>query len=266
MKITRYIWFAGMLMMSAGCGQMSSDTDAEQAAAVVCTTCIATDPDGTIPDSTASAANTGLGTDPTTTGYASGSTVQLNNTASTLVEMFYNSQPVSATNVRLNISTSRVGQEAIISFVENGSLIQSALGSEHPYTRGLYNTKYNGWYTIAGNSVWKAFYQDGFGSIAIVLDGAVSQGDGQVLSLSGSIWFQNFPQTVYPESPYAPAQGSEKLCWEITLGPFDCRTYIVGNNVDPSSSLYPNNQGPNAQNGYQKLGDFTGLDRTAAGL
>ena len=255
-----------MLVLSSGCGQMSAQDNSVTAVPVTCPACEPVGTNGTLPTAPAGTNNTGTGTNPSTTGFQSGSTVVLNATGGALAGMFYNSLPNNPQNIRINLNTGRPGQEVIISYVENNNVVSAALGSRHPYNPGVQDTSYNGWTNDGNNPVWKGFFQDGYGAVVVVLDSAIGTGDGSANQLGGSIYFQNFPQTVYPNSPYAPAQGSEKLCWKITLGPFDCRTFLVGDNLVINSSLHPNNKGANAVSYYQLLGTFAGIDRGAAGL
>ncbi len=208
---------------------------------------------------------TGIGTDTTVTGLT-GSTVSLQVTGSALSSMFYKSLPNNPTNIRLSLDTTRVGSEVIIAYDANGYTTQARLGSVHPWNPGHSNTSYNGWTNDGTTSLWKGFFQDGYGAVVVVVDSNQSTGDGNAGLIGGEIYFQNFPQSTYPNSPYAPAQGPLKMCWEITAGPYDCRTFLVGDNVAVNSSRFPNNLGPNATNYYRQLGTFTGLSRSAAGI
>ncbi len=204
----------------------------------------------------------GTGTDPATTGYSSGSTVSLQLNGSALGRMFYNSKPVSPTNVRMNLDLTSNSDSVIVSYIENGILHEAAFGTQHP-TSSASNAMYNGWVSQNGQNVWKGFFQDAYGAIVLVIDKSLNAGDGTAANvLGGSIWFENFQESNYQN----PVQGPLKMCWEITAGPYDCRTFIVGSSVVVTSSLYPNNHGPNKSIGYEKLADFGGLDRTASHL
>jgi len=209
-------------------------------------------------------APSGTGTNPAQTGYASGSTVTLTATTGAIQKMFYQSNPPSPTNVRVNIDLSRKTEGVIVSLVDRGIIREAAFGVTHPYDSHT-NEQYNGWVNINGQSVYKGFFQDQYGAIVLVIDRMLSQGDGQPGNiLGGSIYAQNFY-----ESPYqAPYKGPLKMCWEITQGPYDCRTFLISGVVNMLKTLYPdpNDHGPNRSYGYTKLGDFDGLDRTAAGL
>lgn len=221
-------------------------------------------------------APTGTGETPSQTGFSSGSTATMNASTGQLARMFVNSYPNNPQNVRVNIDLRRTRDAIIISYVDNGREVRAGLGTLHPcdydgrygaYTYGCQpgrtNAQFNGWVNQGGQSVWKGFFQDQYGAIVVVVDKMLSQGDGQPGNiLGGSIWFQNFSRA-YPNAPY---QGSNKMCWEITMGPYDCRSFLVSGNVQMASSFYPNNKGPNASMNYEMLGEFAGISRSAAGF
>lgn len=197
-------------------------------------------------------------------GFDDGATasLQLNGGNSTLAELFYQSMPNNPTNIRINIDLRRTTNAVIVRYTDNGQYREAHFGTVHPYS-GIQNAKYNGWVNQNGKSVWKGFFQDRWGAVVIVIDRLLSQGDGQPGQfVGGSIWFQNFNQ-YWPNNPY---QGSEKMCWEISRGPYDCRTFLVSGNVQMVSSLYPNNRGPDRNVSYKKLGNFDGLSAAAAGF
>lgn len=249
------------LLINVGCASENQVDPGATAAAVpprVDGTPVDANGDG-IPD-----APMGTGNNQSQTGYASGSTVAFNANVGALRQMFYQSNPPSPTNIRINIDVSRKSESVIISFVDRGYIREAALGVQHPYS-GKIDEQYNGWVNINGQSVYKGFFQDQYGAIVLVIDRALSQGDGQAGSiLGGSVYFQNFY-----ESPYqAPYQGPLEMCWNIKRGPYDCRTFLISGAVNMLKSLYPdpNDYGPNRSFGYTKLGDFDGLNRTAAGF
>jgi hypothetical protein len=256
MKTQAMIATAAFLMLASCASQKQDDTSAAGTNRTACSgsTCTTTIVPGT----------TGTGTDPGTTGYSSGSTASLTLNGSALGRMFYNSQPVSPTNPRINIDLSSNTEAVIVSYVENGKLHEAAFGTKNPNPSStVSNQIYNGWVTEDSTNVWKGFFQDEFGAIVLVLDKSLSQTDGTATSiLGGSIWFQNFQQSPYQN----PLQGPLKMCWEITAGPYDCRTFMVGSTVNVTSSMYPNNYGPNKVVGYEKLGDFGGISRASSGF
>ncbi len=256
------------LIALAGCASEKHDPSASAGA----TTCVGTTCTTTISGTTP----VGTGTDPAATGYATGSTASLQLSGSALGRMFYNSKPTtSATNARINIDLSSATDSVIVSYIENGILHEAAFGTQRT-TRGggtIHSEANNGWIVQNSQNVWKGFFQDDFGAIVIVLDKSINQGDGTAtMILGGSIYFQNFQQSNLQN----PLQGDLKMCWEITSGPYDCRTFLINNpasvnqydrlKVDVMSSLYPNNRGPDKVSDYEKLADFAGIDRRASHL
>lgn len=206
----------------------------------------------------------GTGTNPTDTGYASGSTsnLVLSGGTSRLAQMFYNSNPNNPSNVRINVDLNR-SDSVIVSYIENGQLHEAGFSTNHPNT-GTSDKSLNGWVTNPdGKKVWKGFFQDRYGAVIVIIDQFLDQGDGKVATImGGSIWFQNFNQ-YWPNNPM---QGPIKMCWQITRGPYDCRTWIVGSSVVTSADAYPTNYGPDRNVGYVKLGDFAGIAKDASGL
>lgn len=266
MRALATVFITAALLLTAGCASekaapLPADPGTPGGTCRGCTAPTPTDTGGTVPD-----APTGTGTNPTQTGYDSGATATLEASTSMLAAMFYNSVPNNPTNIRINIDLNRTGEEVIISYMDNGQIHEAALGTVHPYNTSIRGSRYNGWTTNGSSPVWKGFFQDGYGAIVVVVDRYLGIGDGNAQMLGGSVWFQNFPEARYPSTQYAPFQGSEKMCWEIVRGPYDCRTFLVNNAVTMNSSLYPNNIGPNAVQSYRKLGEFNGIARGAAGF
>jgi hypothetical protein len=194
-----------------------------------------------------------------------GSTVALNLVSTAeLGRMFYNSNPNNPTNVTISLNVASSSDSVVISYVDGGIVHQAGLGTVHP-NGSTSDKSFNKWYTDSSTNkqVWKGFFQDQYGAIVIIIDKFISQGDGQAGNIvGGSIWFQNFNR-YYPN--YG-TQGPLKMCWQISMGPYDCRSFLVNDNVSPASSLYPNNHGPDANMNYEKLGDFTGISKSAAGF
>ncbi len=114
------------------------------------------------------------------------------------------------------------------------------------------SNKYNRWYTdkTSGKRVFKAFFQDEEGPIILIIDKVNTVGDGQApKSGSGSLWFKRFSG--------AQASQPNTVCWIISLGPYDCRPWKSGRGIDIERAINPDN-------GYRKLGTFSGLDLTKA--
>lgn len=110
---------------------------------------------------------------------------------------------------------------------------------------GLYHAQYNTWFN--GGKNFTGYFQDQYGAVVLVIDNVVNLGDAQSGSyVSGSLWFKNFAKTMAP-------QGTERYCWFIYSGPYDCRSTTV---MDKSNAL--------PSDGYRRLGTFTGLTRSKA--
>jgi len=150
-------------------------------------------------------------------------------------------------NVNLTPYTDSYGGTVTISYNDNGYTYQEQFTSGHSSDE----TKYNRFVTVGGTKVWHGFFEDYMGAIIIVIDKSVGLGDGDTsdVTASGSIWFKNFGQTFAPHPP--------TWCWFVSLGPYDCRAWPEGRGVNTSESIYPDN-------GYQKLGTFTGLNLQSA--
>jgi len=183
-----------------------------------------------------------------------------------LQRMFFLSRPQNPQNVTIQINTGSAAGTVVISYVDATGMHQASFGTVHPYS-GVSDSSYNMWYNDqqTGKQVWKGFFQDGFGAVILVIDQTTSLGDGTPGDIvGGSVWFQNFAQT-------GAVQGPDKMCWQITMGPFDCRSWLFGYDWDnmlvmPAMALYPNNKGRDQQMSYEKLGTFSGLHRSAAGI
>ncbi|MFM6929684.1 MAG: hypothetical protein ACKOX6_14545 [Bdellovibrio sp.] len=108
--------------------------------------------------------------------------------------------------------------------------------------------EFNRWFTLSGRTAFTGFFQDSYGAIVLVIDNVVNQGDAQGTGdvVTGSVYYKNFAQSYTQQSPY-------RSCWYITNGPFNCRSTSVIN----KSSTVPND-------GYRKLGTFSGISRAAA--
>ena len=250
-SIFKIVMSTALLLAVAGCSSDGGGSSASTTTAAAALT-------GTLTGST----TYGIGNDPATTGYISGSTAQMTNNSG-LYSFFYNSRPYQPTNVRVNIDLSRAQSTVVISYQEGvgGRLVQTGLGSVHPFYPGVQDTSYNGWYQESGRRVYKAFFQDQYGAIVLIMHQALDGGDGIPTGLAaGEIWFQNFIDDPYD----AGNQGPLKMCWQISLGPYDCRSFLVNNRVDMNSSDTPTTIGPSKSTPYQKLGEFTGIDVTYA--
>lgn len=124
---------------------------------------------------------------------------------------------------------------------------------------------YNRWFEHNGKEVFHGFFEDAFGSVVLVIDEVLDLGDGGNQNLvSGSVWFKNHRDTnaPNPSNGCLPGFGCPNTrCWFVKDGPYECRAFVVGgypnDEICTNSRLYPNN-------GYRKLGEFSGLDRAKA--
>lgn len=198
------------------------------------------------------------------------SETNLASTKAQLAQFFFQAPVNNPTNIKFAMSLSNdggngYGGEVRISFDDNGQHREAVLSSSHPHYTGVYDASLNVMSTWNGVHAWHGIFQDRYGAVVVVIDGSVSQGDGQASEMvSGSVWFQNFQSAV-------PPQGPMKMCWQITAGPYNCSTWLVGSGssmrVDTYSSLFPTTSWPAdnvnyARPAYRKLGNFSGLLRS----
>ncbi len=261
LTVTTKALLAAAVLMAVGCAKETASNPAASSAATTCGQTYCETPVTTTTP-------TGTGTDPGTTGYKSGSTASVSLNSGQLARLFYNSRPSNPKNVRMNVDLSNARYSIIISYIENGRMYEAAFGTQHPKNASVSNKMYNGWVSENGQQVWKGFFQDEFGAIVLIVDKYLSQGDGQAATiLGGSIWFQNFNDYQYGN----PVQGPLKMCWEITMGPYDCRSFLV-NGTDASarvvmtSSSTPSTRGQHKTISYEQLGSFSGLSRADSGF
>lgn len=258
--------------------------------------------------STAPGANTsgdqtggGLGTDPGSPGSGSNKIVFSNFNAAAFRAFMAprlasagitDTSSVQPQDVSLDLfaaSSDTYGGEVKFNFLNNGSPYNMRLQSTGFRMEGgkckffgstSTGAKYNKSYTKDGKEVWHGFFQDCWGSIVVILDGytEVSLGDGDRQRIyNGSIYFKNFEVT-----PLYNDQGN-LACWDITVGPYDCRTFLeslptgtynaelakshpgIAYGVNPTNELYPNftftsNVSGYSRTSYTKMGQFTNLD------
>lgn len=167
----------------------------------------------------------------------------------------YNPKKIRAEFNMSDQGSGRYGGEIRIMYEDQGDYYEglfSAGDSEN-------DAKYNIWFMWEGKQVFHGFFEDPWGAIIVVVDEITNFGDGDATNgkAKGSIWFKNFKLNGLA----APQPG--KRCWFISLGPYDCRTFIYTSKdegkMDTTFALYPSN-------GYTKLGSFEKLDlKTAFG-
>ncbi len=146
----------------------------------------------------------------------------------------------------------RYGGEIEITFTDSGI--------EH---RGVFTTNGdypgdNKWVKVTKKKkMFQSILEDEFGAIAFIIEKTENLGDGITSDkVSGSVWYKNHGTTNAPTNP------TDTPCWEIEMGPYDCRASFSGNPLEPhakndhDSSVDPTE--------YKKLGTFSGLSRSAA--
>ncbi|CAN5634205.1 hypothetical protein BH10BDE1_BH10BDE1_10650 [soil metagenome] len=259
---------ATLLMLNIGCAsEKNAGVDPSGVAVTDCSRTACTGV-GTTPDAPG---GSGSGSDGTG-GYYSGSTAPLTN-VSNLGTMFFNSYPNAPTNIQVNVDMNRTLDAVIVSYTDNGKVVEAGLGTRFP-NGSRENNQYNGWVNEGSARVYKGFFQDKYGAVVVIIDKVLNAGDGSAsASVGGSIWFQNFGENPAYDSKcqsgdprYGTCFLNQLMCWEIKAGPYDCRTFIVGSSVITNSATTPNNKGPSRSKSYLKLGDFNGLSRAASNL
>jgi len=109
--------------------------------------------------------------------------------------------------------------------------------------------RFNGW---TSSTVFKAYTQDNYGSLLIVVDSKDDSG-----LLGGRLYFHNyrFPPDGAPVPPIGPEYAD--ACWLIQTGIYDCRDYLVPYQDDMvmmmTSSLYPNRVWESATQNYGQM-------------
>lgn len=154
-----------------------------------------------------------------------------------------------------------------ISYIENGNLVTGTFDSG----TSTYDTRYNKWVTTGGTQKLKLMFQDNLGAIVVEIDNQTND-----LGLwKGDVYFRNFDFGVcanppFYGSPVCNVQSPQK-CWNITAGPYDCRSFMSGNTMSPSTvdlpgygSTYSHQGVTYPRKGYQKLGSFYNLNVQAA--
>jgi hypothetical protein len=202
--------------------------------------------------------------------YGTASEVPLSITSLATFKDFFFQQPVyNPQNIRVGMAvgqeqSNQYGGEVWVSFEENGVTRSAVLTTYHPHGTGVSDSSKNLWFNNAATSyqnAWHGIFQDAYGAMVVVIDSAMGLGDGDPAAVvGGSIWYQNFGYTGAP-------QGPEKMCWQISIGPYDCRTFLSGGQVVTTSSLFPTTYGNNSnppRQPYRKLGSFYNMPRAEA--
>lgn len=194
-------------------------------------------------------------------------------------------------SARLSLGLNRIGDGyggfIRVSFIKDGDVAEVYQQSKDPKAPSITarDTKHNIWFQRSGKRYWHGFFQDKVGAVVIVIDDEATGGTGDNpydRRLSGEIWYKNF-NSDWPNNPnqgYLP-------CWEIGIGPYDCRTFVkelpssqwdepmkrnpqLRYTVNTTSAVYPNTVTVQGQFGsvrigdYVKLGNFSGLSEMEA--
>ena len=178
------------------------------------------------------------------------------------------------TNIKIGVDlrdygNSRYGGIMKISYTENGQNVEIRLATGGSNEEVIHNT----WFVFQGKSVFHAFFEDDkpiwadvSGGVILVIDNTNDLGDGASdASVSGSVWYANFQPS--PAFGYVPPQ-ADKRCWFVSLGPYDCRAFLVGDTIVSTSRLTPETRTQSAEGSqvapYKRLGTFTNLNMNAA--
>jgi hypothetical protein len=194
--------------------------------------------------------------------WAYGNTVAFTPDSLEIFNTYVGTHPLNnPSNVKLNVNVvdvggGKFGGQVKIAYDDAGQHYEgyfvAGTGKNQSYTSmdtnsdvGLYHAEYNYWFD--NGRKFSGYFQDAYGAIVLVIDNVTNQGDAQGATfVSGSIWFKNFTKSMAP-------QGTERYCWFIYDGPYNCRSQTV---MD-KSNVYPSNS-------YRRLGTFTGLSRSKA--
>ncbi|MGZ3744178.1 MAG: hypothetical protein ACXWRA_10045 [Pseudobdellovibrionaceae bacterium] len=194
--------------------------------------------------------------------WAYGSSATLSPDSLDIFNTYVGTHPLNnPTNVKLNVNVVDVGGghfggQVKIAYDDAGQHYEgyfvAGTGTNQSYPSygtnqdvGLYHAQYNYWFNNGKN--FSGYFQDAYGAIVLVIDSVMNQADAQGSAyVGGSIWFKNFAKTLAP-------QGTERYCWFIYSGPYDCRSVTVMDKSNPLPS-----------DGYRRLGTFTGLSKSKA--
>lgn len=250
MKHSMYIIMIISVLFGIGCSSNKSATVAAPVTTTDTTTAVVN------PDPTGSGTSGGLSS-------GAGDVVTFTPTSLSLFNSYVATHPLNnPSDFKISVNLSDAGSYHYagtikISYTDNGQrnegVFEAGSGTNMSFSNGRDNgeleSKYNYWFNSGGKVVFSGFFQDQFGSIILVIDNTIDQGDGQGGGyVSGSVYFKNFTQSMATQSSY-------RKCWFIYQGPYDCRSTQVIN----KSSLYPVEA-----EGYRKLGTFSGMSKSRA--
>lgn len=138
--------------------------------------------------------------------------------------------------------------------------------SNHPdsWIKSKHRARFSKWYNHGGQPYFKAFVQDTYGSLILYIDRTQDNA-----ALGGEIWYHNFAFGVCNQQApwYCNTQGPNLRCWDISVGPYDCRDFLVTvgghKEVNPDYFIAPPNNNPRGGI-YKRLGTFDVLNKAKA--
>lgn len=163
----------------------------------------------------------------------------LNNPSNAMINMQF--KPINGLNI--HSGTVRIGYTDTNQFYYGEFLAGEGKNQDckNCQNNGDYESAYNYWTTINGKRTFMAYFQDKFGAIIVTLESQFSDPDAAGGTYSGRVFYRNFAQGIYPQSPY-------RKCWYIYSGPYACYSSVM---AAKSSST--------AIDGFTMLGSFSGV-------
>ena len=166
----------------------------------------------------------------------------------------------SGNDARYNVWSSKPDQQKYYHgfFQENAGSVILVIDRTTPVVQDLDNPKTN---TLYSGSIWTMQFRMTFNkanscnSKQLYVEHYIER---QNNICSGKAPPPPPPFNMYrdcsPSNSFTPLSERNKKCWEFDIGPFDCRTWRSGNQVDTFRTVEPDGDC------YTKLGTFQGLD------
>lgn len=206
-------------------------------------------------------------------GYGGTVTTQLLNIHPGLLNYF------TAASMELDLGTV-IGNHTDLDANQGGDLVIHKLNVDGSrsysfFTSGgntLEDVRENYWsYNIEGKLVWRGVFEGPTGSLVVVVDGVYESGDGNdpFDYMSGSVWFRPWPvvsqynassntcvMTAGGICDYRNPSGTMTRCWDVSIGPYDCRFSVSADSktVSTTGNAYATGE-------YYKVADFIDLSR-----
>jgi hypothetical protein len=235
-----------------GCGKKRTSGDLPPTDTIPLAT---PNPDGIIPGTPGHADTL----DPAVNVWSTGGSAVFQPVNNSTFSTWVSSHPVEPMNPLINVRLKKVANkntyqgEVKIRYQHNGTTYEATLKSGTGTYDGDDYYKYNYWFNYQGKKVFSGFFEDKVGAIILVVDQYLDLGDGGgATEIGGEVWFKNF-QTSWAQYDEGGSWSVVLPCWFRTTGPYDCRS----DSVIYKTSLYPNN-------GYQKLGEFSNMNKVKA--